>query len=266
FQEVGVHDITVWTYYSDCVNQGHTTIEFPKFYEPILKYAVTCNGNNNYNVTLYNNSNLFKINQSDVTFTYSGPGITGTPTGQNYTVNNLAPGTYTYYLTLTTTKTLASLGYTDPIHSGVTIPPCTIPVTFTLEPTPDLNFDLLPSYCAEEPINLVVTNYNSAYKYSWWYNFTHIKDDGDNATQINVPYGPSVAITLKAEMRNGCIYESAAKLTTIKKAEFFGSISPNPIDACEGNIPALSFSPNLGTLSPTSVFWMKDDQQVATTT
>lgn len=269
FQEVGVHDITVWTYYSDCVNQGHTTIEFPKFYEPILKYAVICNGNNNYNVTLYNNSNLFKINQSDVTFTYSGPGVPLPPLGghgQNITIPNLAPGTYTYYLTLTTTKKPGDYGYINQTPN-VAMPACTIPVTFTLEPTPDLNFDLLPSYCAEEPINLVVTNYNyPTYKYSWWYNGTHIKDDGDNATQINVPNAGDVYITLKAEMPNGCIYESAAKLTNIKKAEFFGSISPNPIDACEGNIPALNFNPDPFTATPASVLWMKDDQQVATTT
>lgn len=265
FEEMGVHRVTVWTHYSDCTEKGHTTIEFPKFYEPILKYAVTCNGNNNYNVTLYNNSNLFEVTSSNVTFTYSGPGITGTPTGQSYTVNNLSPGTYTYYLTLNTAKKPGDYGYTNQTPN-VAMPACTVEVTFTLEPTPDLNFDLLPSYCAEEPINLVVTNYNSAYKYSWWYNFTHIKDDGDNATQINVPDEGDVYITLKAEMPNGCIYESAAKLTNIKKAEFFGSISPNPIDACEGNIPALNFNPDPFTATPASVLWMKDDQQVATTT
>src|SRR5690606_27200304 len=67
FEEVGVHGITVWTYYSDCEHQDYATIDFPKFYEPILKYAVTCNGNNNYNVTLYNNSNLFEVTTSNVT-------------------------------------------------------------------------------------------------------------------------------------------------------------------------------------------------------
>lgn len=262
FSEVGVHHVNVMTHYQDCTEAGFMYIKLPKFYEPILKYAIICNGNNNYNVTLYNNSNLFKINQADVTFTYSGPGITGTPTGQSYTVNNLAPGTYTYYLTLSTTKTPNNLGYTDPIHNGVTIEPCPIPVTFTLAATPDLEFELLPSYCAEESINLVVTNYNPAYKYSWWYKDTHIKDDGDNFTQINVPDGPSVDITLKAEMPNGCIYESVFKTANIKKATFSGIVNPNPIDACEGNVPALSFS---GTPPPANVIWMKDDQQVATT-
>src|SRR5690606_38028427 len=158
FEEVGVHGITVWTYYSDCEHQDYATIDFPKFYEPILKYAVTCNGNNNYNVTLYNNSNLFEVTTSNVTFTYSGSGITGTPTGQSYTVNNLAPGTYTYYLTLTTAKKPGDYGYTDQTPN-VAMPACTIPVTFTLEPTPDLNFTLAAQYCAEEPIDLVVTNY-----------------------------------------------------------------------------------------------------------
>src|SRR5690606_25700030 len=70
-----------------------------------------------------------------------------------------------------------------------------------------------------------------------------------------------------AEMPNGCIYESVPKKTTIKKANFSGSISPNsnPVDACEGNVPALSFSPDPFTATPTSVIWMHDDQQVATT-
>src|SRR5690606_10370102 len=150
---------------------------------------------------------------------------------------------------------------------NVAMPACTIPVTFTLEPTPDLNFTLAAQYCAEEPIDLVVTNYNPAYKYSWWYNGTHIKDDGDNVTQINVPDEGDVYITLKAEMPNGCIYESAELTTTIKKADFFGSINPNPnpVDACEGNVPALSFSPVIGTPAPSGVIWMHDDQQVATT-
>src|SRR5690606_33065277 len=116
------------------------------------------------------------------------------------------------YLTLSTTKTPNNLGYTDPIHNGVTIEPCPIPVTFTLAATPDLEFELLPSYCAEESINLVVTNYNPAYKYSSWYKRTHIKDDGDNFTQINVPDGPSAPISLKAEMPNGCVYESAEQI------------------------------------------------------
>src|SRR5690606_40283175 len=82
---------------------------------------------------------------------------------QSYTVNNLAPGTYTYYLTLTTAKKPGDYGYTDQTPN-VAMPACTIPVTFTLEPTPDLNFTLAAQRSEERRVGKECRSRSAAYR------------------------------------------------------------------------------------------------------
>ena len=208
---------------------------------------------------------MFEVTKNDVTFTYLNASNTSIGTGQSVTIPNLAPGTYTYYLELSTDKMPSDYQYEDPTPIPLAgYPKCKIPVTFTLAPTPNLAFDLEEEYCAEEPIELIIPSYNPAYKYSWWYNFTSIKADGNNPTYINVPVQGEVEITLKAELPNGCIYESTPQSTFINEANFNGEITPNLIDVCEGNVPTLSFSPDPLNPTPTQIIWMHDDEEVHT--
>jgi len=268
FTEPGGHNVGVQTNYTDCGAVGRSSINIPKAYKPDLRYEVVCNGDGTYDVILYNNSKLYLIDIGDINFSYTGPGVPAAPpTAQSVTIPNLTAGTYTYNLKLSTNlqcSDLSSTLYPSPEHD-VDIPDCETEITFTLLPQPVLNFSLLPQYCAEEPITLTIGSPQPGYEYSWWFNGTHYKVDGTGAVDINVSEEGSLGITLKALASDGCEYSSALQTTTIKKANFFGSISPNPVDACEGNVPALSFSPNPFTATPTSVIWMHDDQQVATT-
>lgn len=265
FTEPGGHSVGTWTHYTDCPHPGNSRINIPKAYKPNLRYEVVCNGNGTYNVTLYNNSKLYLINQGSVNFKYFDSTNTQVGTGQSITIPNLTAGTYVYNLSLTTGLTSHGLDnnlYPLPEHN-VAIPECIASVTITLLPQPALNFTLASQYCAEEPITLNIGTPMAGYEYSWWFNGTSYKVNGTSATDINVSTGGPLGIVLKALAPDGCEYISVQKNTTIKRAIFSGIISPNPIDACEGNVQALSFA---GAPSPTNVIWMKDDQQVATTT
>lgn len=275
FTEPGGHNVGVQTNYTNCGAVGRSSINIPKAYKPDLKYEVVCNGDGTYDVTLHNNSKLYLIDINNIALDldYTGPGVPPPPIGgygESVTIPNLSAGTYTYNLELSTTLTSYDLDntlYPLPEHN-VAIPACSTSVTFTLLPQPVLNFTLAADYCAEEPITLTIGSPTAGYEYSWWFSDTHYKVDGTGAVDINTATAGPLGITLKALAPDGCEYVSAEQTTTIKKAKFSGSISPNPnpVDACEGNVPALSFSPVLGTSSPTSVIWMHDDQQVATTT
>ena len=270
FTEPGGHRVTVRTEYSHCSGIARTSINIPKAYKPDLKYEVVCNGDGTYNVTLHNNSKLYLIKQNDIAFTYTGPGVPPAPSSaQSVTIPNLSAGTYTYNLELSTSVLSSGLSaglatnlYPGAVHN-VAIPACSTSVTFTLLPQPVLNFSLANQYCAEEPITLTIGSPTAGYEYSWWFNDTHYKVDGTGAVDINTATAGPLRITLKALAPDGCEYASAEQTTTIKKAVFSGSLNTNSIDACEGNVPTLSFA---GTPSPTSIVWMKDDQQVANTT
>ncbi|MBA5793482.1 PKD domain-containing protein [Flavobacterium sp. xlx-214] len=241
----GVHIATVYLNYNGCV--VIRSVEIEKYYEPILKTAITCNANNTYNITLLNNSRIH--GNVPITYTYAGPGVPANTTGQSFTVTNMAPGTYSY------TLTLSSPGYPD----------CQVTIPVTLDPIPNPNFALTPLiYCADEAITLNVPGYNPAYEYWWGFNNTWYIANGP-VTQIQFQDAGDYPIKLRIETPYGCSYESNNVTVKINKANFNpGTISPNPADFCVGSTVPLTYNPAGGTSTLSGLIWMKDNVQVGT--
>ncbi len=241
----GNHSVTVILDYNGCLISK--TVPVAKNYSPELKTAVTCNANNTYNVTLYNNSTIYGILPGNINFEYYDASNTFLGSGQNITLNNVAPGTYTY------TLKLSSPGKPD----------CSTSVTLTLDPTPNAIFNLNQLvYCAEEPITLTVPGtYNPAYQYQWHFAGTYFVAGGP-VTQINIPNAGSYPISLTIVTPYGCSYTTPAgyeKVVQIKKANFTGTILPDPADFCEGSVSPLYFS---GSPTVANAIWMRDNVQV----
>lgn len=244
----GVHIVKAYLTYGDCTIVKTTTVI--KHYEPKVKAAVTCTGSGNYTVKLLNNSTIFDIDPANITFTYTGPGITGSATGQSHTITGVTPGTYTYTLTLTSTGK----------------PTCSVPITVTIDPNPVTTFSLAASYCSEEPVTLNIPGGTmmSGYEYRWVFNNTSYVAS-NIATDINfdVLTDTDFDITLRITNQYGCVFETnPAVKAHIKKANFtVGNILPNPADYCEGSALPLTYS---GPQAPGDIIWMRDNVQVAT--
>ena len=244
----GAHLVTAKLTYGTCVVTK--TYEVVKNYEPLLETAITCNANGTYNVTLLNNSRIFDIDINDITFTYTGPGISGSATGQSHTVNNLSPGTYSY------TLTLSSPGYPD----------CQVTVPVTLDAIPNANFSLTPlTYCSDEVITLTPPGYNPAYEYWWGFNGTwYIANSA--STDIQFQDANNYLIKLKIKTPYGCTYESTNNIQVkINVANFSpGTVLPTNADYCIGNALPLTYNPASGTTNLSSLIWMRDNVQVGT--
>ncbi|MDV6167363.1 PKD domain-containing protein [Flavobacterium sp. DG1-102-2] len=245
----GAHLVTVKVTYNTpsgpCTVQK--TVEIKTHYKPDFNTTVTCNGTNNgYNVTLLNNSTVFEA--STATYTFSGTGMSP-QTDQVINLTNLAPGTYTYTLTV----------------SMPGKPSCSITKTVILNPLPVVNFTVSPSsYCAENAISLTIPSYNSVNTYQWFFNGTSYIASGPT-TLININAGGTFPITLKATNAQGCSFTSNPVAVNISKPVFNGNmqITPGP-SVCEGSSPApvLSFA-GTGTL-PSTYAWMRGNIQVGT--
>lgn len=239
------HRVQVVLHYGEgCRVVRHLIIT--KNYEPKMSIEAVCDINNAaYDVTLHNHSTVFEAGA--YTITYSGPGITGSPTGDSHLITGVAPGTYTYTLTITSPGK----------------PSCSVERTITLGAMPDVDFPLsILEYCSEEVINLFVPNYNPAYTYSWWFEGTHIYASGPT-TQINMTPGEDKGITLKAKTAQGCEIESDEIEVKILAVENFeGEFSETQINACEGDdVPTIFFN-NTGTNSPSEIIWMRGDEVI----
>lgn len=244
----GAHLVTAKLTYGSCVVTK--TFEVVKNYEPLLKTAITCNADGTYNVTLLNNSRIFDIDINDITFTYTGPGISGSATGQSHTINNMAPGTYNYTLTL----------------SSPGKPNCAVILPVTLDPVPNANFTVPANnsqYCSDEAVTLVVppATYNPNYEYHWIFNSTSYITNSAS-TDIQFQDVGTYPITLKIVTPYGCTYESTNNVNVIINVANVtgGTINPNPADFCVGNAVPLTFMPS-GT-PPGSVIWMNGNVQV----
>src|SRR5690606_20643499 len=135
-----------------------------KNYTPDLHIAVECNDDGTYNLKLSNNS--MKYLNPTITYSYQrklnpiGYSVISSSTNPQHTVsiNNLAPGTYTYRLNLTS--------------SGK--PSCASEHTITLDPMPDPDaFTITPTapYCPNDVIELTIPNFtaynNAGYTFIW---------------------------------------------------------------------------------------------------
>lgn len=247
------------------VNFGSCTLtksfSVTKNYQPKLVTAVTCNGNGTYNVTLHNNSLVAAINPANLTYSYSGPGVPASATGNSYTLTNVAPGNYTYNLAV----------------SSPGNPTCTVSASVNLPALPSANFTIppqIPPYCSEELIPLTIPNYNPDNRYEWKFgigtNTTSYFASGAT-TKIQLSEPGTYTVWLKITTPNGCIVETATlnrQHVTVTKANFraaYYNLFNN--EFCEGsNVPISIAFLQGGTATSTlqNIIWMQGNQQVGT--
>lgn len=256
--KVGVYKLRVKVRYSGCSDTFTQIIEVRKHYEPILRYSITCEGNNLYTIKLMNNSKMFNINENLVTLQYLyGTSIIGTNV-QDVTLTGMSPGTYTYKLRLSTGQTTAN---------GTPIPMCETEVTFVIDGPPALNFTIPTgsTYCANDPITLRLPGSTmlAGYTYRWIFNGTSYVASGVD-TQISFAEDTSGVqfITLEIINQYGCKFTSVQQSVTINVANFtVGTILPLNPDYCVGSALPLTYS---GPQTPSDIIWMRDNVQVAT--
>lgn len=235
----GAHIVSLRVRYGTCWYSS--SVEVRKRYEPKFNIAQTCNGSG-YNVTLYNTSTIFDI--SAVNYKFSLPGLPD-QIGQTATYNNLAPGTYTF------TMTVSSGSY----------PPCTISKTITLAPPPNPNFTLPAKACKGEAITLSAGSYPPGNIYTWYFDQTSFVTSNPT-TVVTFNTTGTKTVSLKITTPQGCVYSSFPNpIITIVGASFNGSLAPTNIVACEGNSPVISFVPS-GTY-PSGYIWMNGSYQVS---
>lgn len=236
----GAHIVFVKLRYGTCwYSQG---IEVRKNYEPKFNVSQACNGNG-YNVTLFNTSTIFEVNPASITYTFSGGGQPN-QSGQTATYNNLAPGTYTF------TMTMSSPG----------LPSCSTTQTVTVLPPPNVSILIPATACVGEVINLVVPGvYNSANTYTWFFGNNIIIASG-GTTPIAIMVAGATTIKLRVKTPQGCVYESQSIGIGITGLSFSGSILPPNPTGCVGSAPTLTYIPT-GT-NPAGYIWMNGSQPV----
>ncbi|WP_276877417.1 PKD domain-containing protein [Chryseobacterium joostei] len=238
----GAHIVSVRLRYGSCWYSA--SLEIQKNYEPKFNISQTCNGNG-YNLTLYNTSTIFNIDPNSISYSFS---LAGQPIqyGQTATYTNLAPGTYTFTMTMS-------------VPGQPQLPACTTTQTITLKPTPNVNF-LVPAWaCAGEVNTFTAPSYDPANTYTWYFDNTAYVASGATSNITFNSAGPKT-IRLEIKTPQGCIYSSPNRSITIVKANFGGSITPSNFVGCVGSAPTIVHNPLFGF--PNSYIWMNGSQPV----
>ena len=245
----GQHIVTGTFVYGNC----STTQKFyiSKNYDPILKTAISCNGDGTYQVVLHNNSRISGVEATDITYRYTDPnGLNvSNQTGNSHTINNVVPGQYLYTLTL----------------SMPGEPDCSMSVPVNLEPEQRPNFSLAPlTYCADDPVTLTLPAYDPRYRYKWIFNNTSYIATSLH-TEVQFPGQGRYAIELEITTPYGCTYRSTNNVEIlVNKANFTrGDIQPDSADFCASQAVPLRFTPGPSTSSIlTDIIWMLGNQAV----
>jgi PKD repeat protein len=237
----GAHIVFLKLRYGSCwYSAGY---EVQKKYEPKFNISTVCNGSG-YTVTLHNTSTIFAINNSTINYQFSGGGQPG-QNGETATYN-LAPGTYTFTMTM---------------QSG-SFPACTTTQTITLEPLPSVNFTAPTSACQGEVITLQVPGaYSPNNVYTWIFDSTSFVTSEQYVNITFNSFGQKF-IQLKIKTANGCEFESLPKPITINGTDFDGTVQASALISCIGNAPIVTYNPTFGTVIPTQYIWMNGSQPV----
>lgn len=214
--------------------------EVQKKYEPKFNVSTVCSGNG-YNLTLHNTSTIFNIT-APISYSFSSPGQS-TQNGQTATYNNLAPGTYTFTMTM----------------QGGGFPACSTTQTITLESLPSVNFIAPLSVCQGEVITLQVPGtYSPNNIYTWYFDNTSYVTSQPTA-DITINSSSSTVIRLKIKTSNGCEFESSDVPITVNVANLDGDYDFYSSVGCVGNGPTITVIPsgNVG-----AYIWMNGSQPV----
>ncbi|RYD94516.1 MAG: T9SS type A sorting domain-containing protein, partial [Sphingobacteriales bacterium] len=148
-------------------------------------------------------------------------------------------------------------------------PACTITKPVTLANVGVPNFNIADTtVCAEEPISVTIVNYNPLYTYRWiFFQTSFIASSATTLLNINPPTSGQYGIALEVTTPQGCIFVSPEQQVFVNKASFSGSLAVTPATSvCEGTPQTITFTPTFNTPAPTSIIWMKGNQQVGTGT
>lgn len=244
--------LTYQTANGPCVVQQ--TVEVITHYKADFNTIVSCNNGGtgvSYNVTLADNSTVFNVT-TPITYNFTGPGIGTNPTGQTYTLTNVAPGTYNYTLTLTMPGK----------------PACTITKQLVLPAAASTAFTVSSNdVCAEEPIYLTVSQYDPANTYRWeFFDTSYIASSATTAIQIDTDITFPYSIVLKVTTPQGCVFISSPQDILVRKANFAGDLQVSPDDnVCAETLPEPTITfVSTGTQTPSTYTWMKGNQEVGT--
>ncbi|WP_084596045.1 PKD domain-containing protein [Flavobacterium beibuense] len=247
FDESGKYRIYYQATYGSCVVTNYTEVLVP--YMPDLKYNVACNGSGGYTLTLLDHSNFYPNNGMD-NYQFKVDGSTVYNGAANTYTTTVSPGVHTLDLTI---KRNASPAH--PACSAATI-------TIDLPAMPDATFTAPLEICENASFDMALVTPQSGLTYEWSF--------GDGSTnrqpspsKVYNSYG-NKTITLIVTNQYGCT-ATYSKTINVKQNLLAGTVTASPALACVGSTSTLTYSPGIGSATPTSYEWMQGNVSLGTT-
>lgn len=244
YDESGSYTIFYRVIYGTCAVTRSVTVVVP--YLPELKHTVTCGTGGNYSVELLDNSNFYPGNPIN-NYTFR---INGTVVQSGAAISHLAslpPGMHTIQLTI----------------DGPTSTPCSTSIeTIDLPALPLATFTHDAPRCEEAVINFAPDDIQPGLTYLWQFG-----DSSSNAQQspdkVYDTFG-NRTVTLTVTNQFGCSTTSSSVIN-VTPNQLAGLITATALTACDGETETLSYTPNLGSPTPTVFEWSRNGVVVATT-
>ncbi len=233
--------------YGDCVVSKLIDIEVG--YEATLNYSITCNGANQYNVTLYNDSEyLPDYNGLQVTYEIL-----------NLDTNSLMPLGAESFDSAQATLPQGNYEFKLQIQQPG-FPLCEVSSTVNLQ-TPNANFSIAQmSYCVEDTVYLTPDYPQPGATYLWEFN------GGSNTLQTITPslvqtQDNSISLTITGPY--GCSDTHTISGIEVIEAYFQGDINAqNGEVLCAGATTELVYTPLPGTNYPLDYQWFFNQQEI----
>lgn len=229
-------------------------------YTPMFAYTKVCNGNSNFTVSVFDNSNFYNPVENH-TYAYyldSGNGYPATPnltSGNGLLALNLGAGTY--HIKLVIQGTL----------NGVLLPACEKEMLLKLETLPaNMSIDIvnLPVSCHDTAVGFEIFNISGLGNTYLW-NF----DQGAQNT-LSTPsrvfnQSGSQDVSVQVTNKDGCqvVLNVPSPGVFIPAKCFSGVLSaPVPTIACSGNPITLTYTPGITDCNVQEYVWMKGNAPI----
>ncbi len=243
FDESGSYTIFYKVTYGNCIVTRSTSVIVS--YMPDLKYTITCGPNNNYEVTLLDNSNHYP-NHNITSHIFSADG-TNYPQGAltSKTVY-LSPGVHTLGLTI----------------DGPNSTPCSVsPLTIDLPTLPVATFTHNGPRCQDAVFDFVADDTQSGLSYLWEFGDSSSNRQQNPEKVYENPSTYNVKLTVTNQYGCSAEYDENVTVTT---NTLDGEVTASSETACDGTAITLTYN-NLG-LTPQTYHWMNGSNEIGTTT